>query len=230
MTPALVRLRETSSTQDEVHRLAEEGAPAGTAVVAEVQRSGRGSRGRGWVSAPGGLWLSVLWRGQAEVAQLLSIRAGLAVAALLDSLGGLPPARLKWPNDVIVDDAKVGGILCEGRWGPGTGCVAVGLGLNVTNPVPSDARFRPASLSQWRPDLDAAAMAAPVAAALSRLPGEPALSDDELSAWRERDWLAGRRLRAPVTGVIGGINAAGRLLVDTDNGRLELVASDGIEV
>lgn len=227
---SLLRLRETASTQDELHRLAEEGAPAGTAVVAESQVAGRGSRGRGWVSAPGGLWLSVLWRGQPDVAQLLSIRAGLAVAALLDGLGGLPPTRLKWPNDVIVDDAKVGGILCEGRWGAVNGWVAVGLGLNVTNPLPSDARFPPASLSQWRPDLDAAALAAPVAAALGRLDGGSTLSADELGAWRERDWLAGRRLRAPVKGSIGGISPTGRLLVDTDAGRLELVASDGIEV
>lgn len=225
-----MRLRETPSTQDELHRLAEEGAPAGTAVVAETQVAGRGSRGRGWVSAPGGLWLSVLWRGPADVAQLLSIRAGLAVATVLDGIGGLPPVRLKWPNDVIIDDAKVGGILCEGRWGAANSWVAVGLGLNVTNPLPSDARFPPASLSQWRPDLDASALAAPVAAALGGLPATPRLSDEELGAWRERDWLAGKRLRAPVGGVIGGMNSAGRLLVDTDAGRLELVASDGIEV
>lgn len=230
MTPALVRLRETASTQDELHRLAEAGAPVGTAVVAETQVAGRGSRGRGWASAPGGLWLSVLWRGRPEAAQLLSIRAGLAVATLLDALGGVPPVRLKWPNDIIVDDAKVGGILCEGRWGGADGWVAVGLGLNVTNQLPPDARFRPASLSQWRPDLDAAALAAPVAAALARLPAAATLSAEELQAWKERDWLAGRRLLAPLPGLIGGISPAGRLLVDTGNGRLEIVASDGIEV
>lgn len=230
MTVQLVRLRETASTQDELHQLAEAGAPAGTAVVAESQSAGRGSRGRNWVSAPGGLWLSVLWRGRADLAQLLSIRAGLAIAKLLEGLGGLPPVRLKWPNDIIVDDAKVGGILCEGRWGATNGWVAIGLGLNVTNPLPSDARFPPASLSQWRPDLDASALAAPVAAALGFLRATPALSSDELEAWHERDWLAGRTLRAPLTGVIRGMSAAGRLLVDTDAGRLELVASDGIEV
>jgi BirA family biotin operon repressor/biotin-[acetyl-CoA-carboxylase] ligase len=230
VTAALVRLRETPSTQDELHRLAEEGAPAGTAVVAERQAAGRGSRGRSWVSAPGGLWLSVLWRGPADVAQLLSIRAGLAVASVLDGLGGLPPVRLKWPNDVIIDDAKVGGILCEGRWGAENSWVAVGLGLNVTNPLPADARFPPASLSQWRPDLDAGSLAGPMARALGRLPATPALSGDELEAWRQRDWLAGRILRAPVTGRVSGVTSAGRLLVDNDTGRLEIVASDGIEV
>lgn len=230
MTPALVRLREASSTQDELHRLAEEGAPAGTAVVAEAQGAGRGSRGRSWASAPGGLWISVLWRGQPDVAQLLSIRAGLAVAALLDSLGGLPPARLKWPNDVIVDDAKVGGILCEGRWGAANGWVAVGLGLNVSNTLPSEARFPPANLAHWRPDLDAAALAAPVAAALGHLPTDGLLTGEELASWAARDWLRGRLLRAPVPGVVQGITPAGRLLVDTDGRRTELVASDGIEV
>jgi BirA family biotin operon repressor/biotin-[acetyl-CoA-carboxylase] ligase len=138
--------------------------------------------------------------------------------------------RLKWPNDVIIDEAKVGGILCEGRWGAANSWVAVGLGLNVTNPLPSDARFPPAALSQWRPDLDAAALAAPLAAALGRLPSAAVLSDEELDAWRQRDWLAGRTLRAPVTGVIRGISSAGRLLLDSDAGRLEIVASDGIEV
>ncbi len=230
MTVPLVRLGEVVSTQDELHRLAAEGAPAGTAVVAESQRGGRGSRGRGWVSAPGGLWISVLWRGQPEAAQLLSIRAGLAITNLLDTLGGFPPARLKWPNDVIIDDAKVGGILCEGRWGTGPGWVAIGLGLNVTNPLPSDARFPPAALALWRPDLEASALAIPVAAALSRLPDEPALSRSELEAWRHRDWLAGRTLRAPMTGVARGVSASGRLYVDTAGGRLELVASDGLEV
>lgn len=230
MTPALIRLREASSTQDELHRLAEEGAPAGTAVVAESQVSGRGSRGRSWASAPGGLWISVLWRGQPDVAQLLSIRAGLAVAALLDSLGGIPPARLKWPNDVIVDDAKVGGILCEGRWGAVNGWVAVGLGLNVSNRLPAESRFPPAALAQWRPDLEAAALAAPVAAALGRLPTDGLLSASELERWSARDWLRGRTLRAPVRGVVQGITPTGRLLVDADGRHEELVASDGIEV
>ena len=230
MTPTLIRLREASSTQDELHHLAEEGAPAGTAIVAEAQASGRGSRGRSWASGPGGLWISVLWRGQPDVAQLLSIRAGLAVATLLDSLGGLPAVQLKWPNDIIVDDAKVGGILCEGRWGAVNGWVAVGLGLNVTNTLPSEARFPPASLAQWKPDLEAAALAEPVAAALGRLPTDGLLNPDELASWSVRDWLRGRTLRAPVRGVVQGITPAGRLLVDADGRREELVASDGIEV
>jgi BirA family biotin operon repressor/biotin-[acetyl-CoA-carboxylase] ligase len=172
----------------------------------------------------------VLWRGAPESAQLLSLRAGLAVAGLLDALGGLPPAQLKWPNDVILDDAKVGGILCEGRWAGGRGWVAVGVGLNVANRAPSDARFPAASLGHWRPDLDAAALAPGVAAVLGGLPSLPALTEGELAAWAARDWLAGRTLRAPADRVVVGVNAAGRLLLDTAAGREELVASDGIEV
>ncbi|MCU0621721.1 MAG: biotin--[acetyl-CoA-carboxylase] ligase, partial [Gemmatimonadales bacterium] len=97
------RLAEVGSTQDALHRLAESGAPTGTAVVAEVQRAGRGSRGRGWESPPGGLWMSVLWRpGPGDDPRLLSLRAGLAVADVLEGVGGLPPVQLKWPNDVLV--------------------------------------------------------------------------------------------------------------------------------
>ncbi|HEX5631594.1 MAG TPA: biotin--[acetyl-CoA-carboxylase] ligase, partial [Gemmatimonadales bacterium] len=117
MTVTLIQLQETTSTQDEVHRLAEQGAPQGTAVSAVRQAAGRGARGRGWESPEGGLWLSVLWRPHgADDARLLSLRAGLAIAELLDGLGGMPPIELKWPNDLVVQGHKVGGILCEARW------------------------------------------------------------------------------------------------------------------
>jgi BirA family biotin operon repressor/biotin-[acetyl-CoA-carboxylase] ligase len=158
------------------------------------------------------------------------LRAGLAVADLLDGVGGLPPILLKWPNDVIIGDMKVGGILCEGRWGGSNSWVAIGVGLNVTNPVPADTRFPAAALALWRPDLDAAALAAPLASALGRLAASASLSDDEREAWHTRDWLAGRTLRAPIEGVVAGISPLGRLLIDADSGRRELVASDGIEL
>src|SRR4051794_17490868 len=102
---------------DRLHELAEQKAPAGTAVVAEGQTGGRGARGRPWHSPPGGLWLSVLYRPPAPGGlELLSLRLGLLVAAELEAaIPGLP-VMLKWPNDLMLRDRKLGGILCEARW------------------------------------------------------------------------------------------------------------------
>jgi BirA family transcriptional regulator, biotin operon repressor / biotin---[acetyl-CoA-carboxylase] ligase len=228
MSVTPVRLREVASTQDELHRLASEGAPDGTAVVAQRQTAGRGSRGRGWDSPEGGLWLSVLWRPRpGDDPRLLSLRAGLAVAEVLDGVGGVPRVQLKWPNDVIVDGRKVGGLLCEARWlGAELSWVAIGLGLNVRNAPPADARMPAASLAEWRADLDPAALAAPMAEVLARLGGRGTLTAEELSEWRARDWLLGHRLCAPLAGVARGIDALGGLRIETADGPRTVASGD----
>jgi BirA family biotin operon repressor/biotin-[acetyl-CoA-carboxylase] ligase len=228
VSATLIRLQETRSTQDEAHRLAELGAPGGTAVVAARQAAGRGARGRAWQSPEGGLWLSVLWRPRpGDDARLLSLRAGLALATVLDGLGGLPPVALKWPNDLMMAGRKVGGVLCEARWqGDTLAWVVLGVGLNVRNLAPEGTRLPAASLVEWRDDLVPGALAAPVAAALARLGGAAALAEDELAAWHERDWLLGRRLAAPVAGVARGLTATGELVLETADGARHLSAAD----
>jgi len=126
----IIRLRSASSTMDVLHELAQGGAPAGTAVVAEEQTAGRGSRGRHWASPIGGLWLSVLSRPATAGLELVSLRAGLAVAELLERLGVSGRIMIKWPNDLMLDDRKTGGLLCEARWqGAALAWVVIGLGL-----------------------------------------------------------------------------------------------------
>lgn len=232
MNVALVRLAEIGSTQDELHRLAAEGAPEGTTVVAVRQTAGRGSRGRSWASPEGGLWLSVLWRPRAgDDPHLVSLRAGLAVADLLEQLGGLPAVQLKWPNDVMVGGRKAGGLLCEARWhGSELSWVAIGFGLNVRNPPPADARTPSSSLVEWRPDLDPAALAEPVAAALARVGGTASLTAEELAAWRSRDWLLGHRLASPVAGVARGITSRGELRLETAEGMRTVGSGDAAVV
>ncbi|MGH7628452.1 MAG: biotin--[acetyl-CoA-carboxylase] ligase, partial [Gemmatimonadales bacterium] len=201
---------------------------AGTAVVAERQHAGRGSRGRGWASPAGGLWMSLVSRpaGGAGV-ELLSLRVGLATAIALETIGGLPPVELKWPNDVLVDGRKVGGILCEARWqGDALGWVAVGIGLNVRNRPPADVRLPGASLAEWRADLTVDDVLRPLLAELHGLDrGGPVLARTELAAWRRRDWLRGRTLRVPVAGTVEGIDADGALRVRRADATLELVRS-----
>ncbi len=104
--------------------------------------AGRGSRGRSWHSPRGGLWLSVLLR-PAAAADVLSLRVGLAVETALRSLAPDLHLALKWPNDLMLDDRKVGGILCEARWqGDALGWVAVGLGTQREEPDPGGVAGR----------------------------------------------------------------------------------------
>jgi BirA family biotin operon repressor/biotin-[acetyl-CoA-carboxylase] ligase len=229
--PPIHRFERLPSTQDELHRLAAAGAPAGTVVVAVEQEVGRGSRGRRWASPPGGLWLSFLCRPrQAVGVEVLSLRTGLATAEALAELGGLPAVALKWPNDLIVSDRKVGGILGEARWqGDSLAWVAVGLGLNVQNALPAAVRMPPGRLADWRPGLEPEHVLPPLLARLAPLAETGAgLSAAELDAFAKRDWLAGRELAAPVRGRAAGIAADGSLCVTLPDGRTVSVSSGSV--
>jgi BirA family transcriptional regulator, biotin operon repressor / biotin---[acetyl-CoA-carboxylase] ligase len=205
------------STMDVIHQLAEDGAPAGTVVVAGEQLEGRGSRGRSWHSPPGGLWLSALFRPPAVSAvEVISLRVGLAVADALQPLISAP-IQVKWPNDLMLGERKLGGILCEARWqGETLGWVAVGVGVNVRNPIPVGLTRTAISLAQVRPEITAADIVVPIVAALRALDLRAArLSSLELDRFAERDWLSGREIGAPVRGKVSGLGDDGALLVQT---------------
>jgi BirA family biotin operon repressor/biotin-[acetyl-CoA-carboxylase] ligase len=230
--PSILVLGQATSTMDVLHELAREGAPAGSAVVAEEQVGGRGSRGRFWTSPPGGLWLSVLARPSAAGLELLSLRAGLAVAETLDRAGLEGWVRLKWPNDLMLGEAKAGGILCEARWqGPALEWVVVGLGLNVTNRPPAALGAGATHLALAQPSLTAPALVAPMVAALRALDaGAEPLSDDERARFAARDWLRGRMLRGPVPGTADGLAADGGLRVRRADGSTLVVRAGSVEL
>jgi BirA family transcriptional regulator, biotin operon repressor / biotin---[acetyl-CoA-carboxylase] ligase len=232
MDPSLLRLERAGSTMDVLHELAQGGAPAGAAVVAVEQTGGRGSRGRVWASPRGGLWLSVLFRPTAAPGlELLSLRVGLAVAQALE-LHGSPPVGLKWPNDLMLGDRKLGGILCEARWqGGAPGWVAAGLGLNVTNETPPLLRAVATSLSSVLPDVTPEDLLAPVLAALRGIdPDAGPLTADERTRFQSRDWLHGRPLRAPAEGVAAGLTPEGALLVRLAAGATTAIRAGTIEL
>jgi BirA family transcriptional regulator, biotin operon repressor / biotin---[acetyl-CoA-carboxylase] ligase len=225
--PSIVRLASTPSTMDALHALAEAGAEAGTAVVAEVQEAGRGSRGRSWSSPRGGLWLSVLARPRAAALEVLSLRAGLAVAEMLEALGAEGRIALKWPNDLMLDDRKCGGILCEARWqGSTPAWVVIGLGLNVTNAVPPSLAETATGLASLLPALTVEALVVPMVNALRGVDAAGGtLGDGERTRFARRDWLRGRALAAPVAGTADGLAADGALLVRGPDGTTTAVRS-----
>jgi BirA family transcriptional regulator, biotin operon repressor / biotin---[acetyl-CoA-carboxylase] ligase len=204
-----LHLRATTSTNDRARELAARGAPHGTIVTAGVQTAGRGRQGRTWTAPPGSsLLLSLVLR---SFDGLLPLRAGLAVAELAG-----PAARVKWPNDVLVDGRKVAGILAEAR--PQEGWTVLGIGLNAAldvDALPPELRDTAATLGRAPGEIDAVLgellehlatwLAAPV--------------DEAVQALRARDALLGQRVAwNGGDGVGAGIDSAGRLVVRRADG------------
>jgi len=143
-------LESCESTNDCAAELARNGAEEGTVVVSRTQTRGRGTKGRAWHSPPGyGLYISVILRPYRADLCLLPLAAGLGVRdGILDAAG--LRIGLKWPNDLVWRNRKLGGILCEASGSEGAGRFAVvGVGLNLSQEegdFPEDIRSTAASL------------------------------------------------------------------------------------
>src|SRR5690606_35180796 len=129
---------------DVARSLADAGAPAGTLVLAEQQHAGRGRMGRSWSSGPGlGLYLSFVGRPLAASLATYPLRIGVAAATALDPWTA-GQVTIKWPNDLLLEGRKLGGILCEASWaGPTVAHMIVGIGLNILHgdsDFPADLR------------------------------------------------------------------------------------------
>ena len=218
----------TASTNDDMAALARDGAPEGTWLRADSQQGGRGRQGRLWVSPPGNLYASTLVRRVAgdPPAPSLALVAAVALDALLQ--GWIPQDRLmiKWPNDLLVDGAKISGILLEGV----DDAVVVGIGVNLAH-HPADLD-RPATslaalgLSAPDPADFAEELAASFAACLARWRGEGLAT--VLARWQARAHPVGTALsvRTPegmIEGLYDGLDGAGALRLKTADGRLHLV-------
>ena len=126
--------RSIGSTNDVAKGLAAQGTPEGTLVIADEQTAGKGRLGRRWLAPPGtSLLISLLFRPELAVhqAQRLTMICSLAVVEAIEAVTGLA-AAIKWPNDIVVQGKKAGGILTElGATGERLDYAVVGLGLNV---------------------------------------------------------------------------------------------------
>jgi BirA family biotin operon repressor/biotin-[acetyl-CoA-carboxylase] ligase len=214
--------RRLGSTFDAIHDLGAQGAPHGTVVLADEQTAGRGRDGRTWQSPVGGVWLGVLLRPSRAELGAVSLRIGLVVADVVDELARRPAAQLKWPNDVLCDDRKLAGILCEGRWqGDALQWLAVGVGINVANEIPSAVRATAVALAEIVPGVRRIDVLDRLVPALPQVTTHSGvLTESESAAFAARDWLRGRLLRAPVYGRACGVRADGALLVEGQGGTI----------
>jgi len=206
---------DVTSTLDIAHPLARDGAPEGTLILAERQTAGRGRSGRAWASEGGaGIWMTLVARPCDDAAlEVLSLRVGLAAARALEAFTD-GEVRVKWPNDLMLDVGKLGGILIESRWrDERVDWVAIGIGINCR--VPRDiphARALRAGASR----IDVLGELVPAVRAAAAVPG--VLDPSELHEFERRDWAIGKRCSVPAVGVVRGIDARGGLLVRTAAG------------
>ncbi|HMD45599.1 MAG TPA: biotin--[acetyl-CoA-carboxylase] ligase [Acidimicrobiales bacterium] len=236
------RFAQIDSTNRYLLDEARAGAPEGVVAVADVQHAGRGRLGRRWEAPAGtGLLASVLLRPVLGPDELFAATALVALAAA-DACCltvGVAPA-VKWPNDLVVDDAKLAGVLAEvdaaAPGGPlGSVAVVVGIGLNLTWPGPAGAGgtslLAEAGRAPGRDDLLDALLAglAERRRQLDGPAGRLAIRDD-LAA---RCATLGRRVRVEtaageVTGRARGLSETGQLLVEADDGLTSVITAGDV--
>ena len=229
------------STSDRL--LAVDDLPSGQfdACLAEFQSAGRGRRGRRWVAPfASGLCLSIGWNYRDAPAALsaLSLAAGVAVLRALGRLG-IAGLALKWPNDVVRGDSKLGGILIDLRGeAAGPAYVVVGVGINVR--LPASARKRLAEDGVDAVDLAALgppparnAIAAALVAELSNALGEYGARGLAAFAeeWQDADALAGRTIAVlhggqTLHGRARGVDSDGALLLEVDGAPRRIVSGE----
>jgi BirA family biotin operon repressor/biotin-[acetyl-CoA-carboxylase] ligase len=223
---ALHHLGEVASTNDEALALARSGAPDGTVVCARAQTHGRGRLGRDWHSPDvGNVYLSLVHRPTLPPAELagLTLDLALAVARVLDHHG--VTVGLKWPNDLVLDDRKLAGILTELHLDAAGGpALVIGLGLNLNAPAEAFSGPLAAAATSLRVATGRTYAIAPLEVALARALHDACLAfgsrgRPELPGYLARCVSIGRRVKVTpgdATGVVAGVAPDGALLVRFD--------------
>lgn len=225
-----VHLPVVDSTNRWLRDAAAGGAPHRTVVTADHQTAGRGRRERSWTAPPGGsLLTSVLLREPTALtarAQAV-LAATVAMAEALEARSGLPVA-LKWPNDLLLGDRKVGGVLAE--WDGAALVVGIGVNLHWAR-VPADlaGTATAVNLAGGRPVTPAELLEE----FLRRLDAHLDALPRVLDAYRPRLATLGRRVRVELAeadrvGVAVDVDEAGRLVVAVEGGRRETVAAGDV--
>lgn len=239
---------ETGSTNADAKRLAEEGAPHGTTVVADMQKNGRGRRGRTWQSPAGkAVYMTILLKPDfaPDKASMLTLVMALGVAEAVEEMTGLETG-IKWPNDIVVNRRKVCGILTEMEMNVESDYiqyVVCGVGINVNNDDPKEF---PAQIEKTATSLKIeAGQTVKRAALIERVLAhfeqnyDKFVTKGDLSDLLEKyEWyLLNRNSQVRVldpqgvySGIARGISPAGELLVEKEDGTVAKVYAGEVSV
>jgi len=244
----LIVFNRLTSTNDFLKRLARRGAEAGTLVLADQQTAGRGRLGRPWQSPPHvGLWLSFILRPELplEFIGALPLAIAVVVAETLSAICG-ETFSVKWPNDILWNQRKICGILCEAQISPMTDSnqldyVVAGIGINVNQQPPDfhpDWRERAVSLRMITAhDVDRQKVFLELAQRLERnlLMNLPPHLPMLLSRWRShcaelRKRVSLRHAQETVTGIFEDIGAGGELILRLANGQRQAFSAGEVTI
>lgn len=235
--------QEIDSTNLKGMDLGKRGSPEGTIILAETQSNGRGRLGRKWISPEGNIYLSVILRPEISPshAPLITLMAAVASASSLKNNLNIP-ASIKWPNDILIEGKKVGGILTEMNSGMDKiNFIVLGIGINVNMDIsilPPDVRAISTSIKDT------------IGGSVSRIEVLSSLlkeldkwynifiengSGPILKEWRALSSNLGKRvMAASLNGVMEGvamdIDDYGRLILKLDNGSIEKITSGDVTV
>lgn len=228
------RLEVCESTNDEARAAFDRGEPAPLLISSAAQTSGRGRAGRSWTQLPGnfaGTFLFDAPRALAREPGVVSLLSALAIREVLVSHGVEPAAiALKWPNDVLLREAKVAGILGEMLTAGRRSAILVGVGVNLAA-APERTRFRASAVFPQRPP-DPRRFGEGLGDRLSSWINQVAERGVEpvFSAWRNHAWRRGRALTVTIgsqslTGIFSDIDGHGRLILRLPDGRERTVSA-----
>lgn len=238
----ILRYDSVSSTNDVARELAASGADEGLCVIAREQTAGRGRQGRLWSSPPGeGLYLSLVLRPQLKAADsaivTLAAAVGLAETFKLDFD---VPADIKWPNDVLVSDRKICGILVESAIQNDQLQYAVmGIGVNIgQRSFAGDIGTSATSLLlETRRQIDPEDFARPMLERLERWyrtvithPEQVIERWEQLSSYARRRRVAVESPEGAVEGSTRGLTSRGALILEMDNGEIREVVSGEVRL
>ena len=223
------------STNTYARELAEKNSVSGLVILAEQQTGGRGRRGKSWVSPfAANIYLSIVWDFEqgAEALEGLSLAVGVAVRRALIA-HGVQGVKLKWPNDIYVEQKKLGGILLEMIGDPAGHCsVVIGVGLNVSMPVSQASAID----QDWT---DVATELQDKLPARNKLAAEliseilPLLSTFQAQGfaayrdeWQAADAFYGQTAlistpKQSIAGIVKGVGINGALRLELDSGNIE---------
>jgi BirA family biotin operon repressor/biotin-[acetyl-CoA-carboxylase] ligase len=235
----LHRFEELNSTNTYLQGEARRGAPEGTVVVAEHQTAGRGRLDRRWESPPGAsLLVSILFRPELGPEELHLCAAAVALAAVVacHDVARVEPV-IKWPNDLLVGESKLAGVLAEADFTNGNCAVVVGIGINVGWPGPPDVGGTCLNQENGRENdrvvlLDALLAAlAPLRVQLDHADGRRSVAGE----LRGRCATLGQNVRVElasgsVEGMATDVDNAGHLVVDSGSGPVTVLAGDVVHL